>query len=71
MARGALTERLEHVKHAFAVEEPTLASVEAGVSRAVEFVVEHQGTDTILRGQSPNIQPTKWYLNNYPEMAGV
>lgn len=69
LARGALTERLAQVKHAFAVDEPTLASVEAGISRAVEFVMEHQGADTILREQSPNIQPTKWYLNNYPEIA--
>jgi glycosyltransferase involved in cell wall biosynthesis len=69
LPRGAVAERLAQAKHAFAVDEPTLASVEAGVSRAVEFVMEHQGTDTILREQSPNIQPTKWYLNNYPEIA--
>jgi hypothetical protein len=67
--RGALIDRLAGVKHAFAIEEATLARLEAGVSRAVEFVMQHQGTDTILRELSANVQPTKWYLLNYPEVA--
>jgi hypothetical protein len=73
---AALTERLAGVEHAFSVEEDeevlTLAGLEAGVSRAVEFVMRHhQGIDTILREQSANVQPTKWYLLNYPEIAAA
>jgi hypothetical protein len=54
---AALTERLAGVEHAFSVEEDvTLAGLEAGVSRAVEFVMRHhQGIDTILREQSANV----------------
>ena len=63
------------MEHAFSVEEEevlTLAGLEAGVSRAVEFVMRHhQGIDTILREQSANVQPTKWYLNNYSEIAAA
>jgi hypothetical protein len=68
--RGALIDRLAGVEHAFAVEgQATLEGVEAGVSRAVEFVLLHHGADTTLRELSPHVQPTKWYLLNYPEVA--
>jgi hypothetical protein len=69
LKRGALIDRLAGVEHAFAVEgEATLARLEAGVSRAAEFVLQHHGTDTILRELSSNVQPAKWYLLNYPEV---
>ena len=65
--RGALIERLDYNKYEryFPISEPD--DIVTAVSKAVRFVLSRHGTKLNFYNISSNVQPTKWYISNYPE----
>ncbi len=62
--RGAFQTRLRGVRNAFPARYKS--EVIRALTSAIAFVVENQNMSSVIPGVSTAVQPTRWYLLNYP-----